>query len=32
MQEMGLAPVVHLAGGFTAWTEAGGEVEMLEKR
>ncbi len=29
-QEMGLAPVVHIAGGFTAWKKAGGEVEMPE--
>lgn len=27
-QEMGLAPVAHVQGGFTAWKAAGGEVEM----
>ncbi|MDH3230915.1 MAG: rhodanese-like domain-containing protein [Alphaproteobacteria bacterium] len=26
-QEMGLAPVAHLEGGFEAWTEAGGPVQ-----
>ena len=26
-QEMGLAPVCHLDGGFNAWNEAGGPVE-----
>jgi rhodanese-related sulfurtransferase len=26
-QEMGLAPVAHVAGGFTAWREAGGPVD-----
>jgi rhodanese-related sulfurtransferase len=26
-QEMGLAPVAHLEGGFEAWVEAGGPVE-----
>ena len=26
-QEMGLAPVVHLTGGFTEWQAAGGPVE-----
>ena len=31
-REMGLAPVAHLAGGFKAWREAGGPVEMAEKR
>ncbi|MDF2097018.1 rhodanese-like domain-containing protein [Aquibaculum arenosum] len=25
--EMGLAPVAHIGGGFTAWREAGGAVE-----
>ncbi|WP_293577207.1 rhodanese-like domain-containing protein [Phaeobacter sp.] len=24
--EMGLTPVLHLAGGFTAWNKAGGEI------
>jgi rhodanese-related sulfurtransferase len=27
-QEMGLEGVAHLAGGFTAWRDAGGAVEM----
>jgi rhodanese-related sulfurtransferase len=31
-QEMGLAPVAHVAGGFTAWRNAGGEVEKVEPR
>ena len=26
-QRMGLAPVAHIAGGFAAWTAAGGRVE-----
>ena len=26
-QEMGLAPVAHLKGGFTAWKNAGGPIE-----
>ena len=26
LQDMGLAPVCHMGGGFTAWTEAGGPV------
>jgi rhodanese-related sulfurtransferase len=26
VQDMGLAPVCHLEGGFTAWKQAGGEV------
>lgn len=30
VQEMGLTPVVHITGGFTAWTEADGEVETLD--
>jgi rhodanese-related sulfurtransferase len=28
-QDMGLKPVAHIAGGFTAWLEAGGPVEAL---
>src|SRR5713101_6661217 len=28
LQRMGLEPVCHLAGGFKAWKEAGGAVEM----
>jgi rhodanese-related sulfurtransferase len=31
-QEMGLKPVAHLGGGFTAWREAGGAVEKVEPR
>lgn len=27
MQDMGLANVAHISGGFKAWTEAGGSVE-----
>jgi rhodanese-related sulfurtransferase len=27
-QRMGLAPVAHISGGFTAWKAAGGPVEM----
>jgi rhodanese-related sulfurtransferase len=30
-QRMGLAPVAHLGGGFTAWRDAGGQVEKKEK-
>jgi rhodanese-related sulfurtransferase len=29
-QEMGLKPVAHIEGGFTAWREAGGLVESAE--
>ncbi len=29
-QDMGLKPVVHLAGGFTAWKAAGAPVETLD--
>ena len=32
VQDMGLAPVCHLAGGFGAWKEAGGPVETKEPR
>ena len=28
-QDMGLAPVAHIAGGFTAWLKADGPVEAL---
>jgi rhodanese-related sulfurtransferase len=28
LQQMGLEPVCHLQGGFRAWKEAGGSVEM----
>ncbi len=31
-QEMGLAPVAHLGGGFTAWKAAGGAVEPVPAR
>jgi rhodanese-related sulfurtransferase len=31
-QSMGLAPVAHIAGGFTAWKSAGGPVEMPPQR
>lgn len=31
-QNMGLAPVCHLAGGFEAWKEAGGKVEVVAKK
>jgi rhodanese-related sulfurtransferase len=31
-QEMGLKPVAHLGGGFTAWREAGGAVEKVEPK
>ena len=27
-QDMGLRPVAHIAGGFAAWREAGGPIEM----
>ena len=30
LQRMGLAPVAHMAGGFGAWTKAGGVVEAKE--
>ena len=29
-QEMGLAPVAHLEGGFSAWKAAGGEIETVD--
>ncbi len=29
-QDMGLAPVAHVGGGFTAWKDAGGRVEVKE--
>ncbi|MHC5653103.1 rhodanese-like domain-containing protein [Stappia sp.] len=31
VQEMGLAPVAHIAGGFGAWKAAGGPVESAEE-
>jgi rhodanese-related sulfurtransferase len=30
-QDMGLAPVMHVEGGFSAWKKAGGPVEMQEQ-
>ena len=32
VQDMGLAPVCHIGGGFTAWTEAGAPVEQRESK
>ncbi len=32
VQRMGLAPVAHIAGGFAAWTEAGGPTEVKERK
>ena len=32
LQRMGLKPVFNLTGGFGAWKEAGGPVEMVEKK
>jgi len=31
-QDMGLAPVAHIAGGFTAWLKADGPVEALPQK
>lgn len=31
-QDMGLKPVAHLDGGFTAWRKAGGPIEQVEPR
>lgn len=31
-QDMGLAPVAHLGGGFTAWRAAGGAIEKVEPK
>jgi rhodanese-related sulfurtransferase len=31
-QRMGLTPVAHVGGGFTAWKEAGGPVEAPEEK
>ncbi|MGE0503615.1 MAG: rhodanese-like domain-containing protein [Rhizobiaceae bacterium] len=31
-QDMGLKPVAHVAGGFSAWREAGGDVEKVEPK
>jgi rhodanese-related sulfurtransferase len=32
VQDMGLAPVCHIAGGFSAWKEAGGPVAAVERK
>ncbi len=32
LQEMGLAPICHIAGGFNGWKEAGGEIEKVERK
>ncbi len=32
VQDMGLAPVCHIGGGFTAWRETGGPVEPREPK
>lgn len=32
LTRMGLQPVLNLKGGFTAWKEAGGPVEQVEKK
>ncbi len=32
VQRMGLEPVCHIEGGFKAWKDAGGPVEMVEKK
>ena len=32
VHNMGLKPVAHIAGGFTAWREAGGPVEEKERK
>ncbi len=31
-QDMGLKPVAHMGGGFSAWREAGGPVEKPERK
>jgi rhodanese-related sulfurtransferase len=31
-KEMGLKPVAHIGGGFTAWREAGGTTEKVEPK
>jgi len=31
-QDMGLAPVAHLGGGFTAWKAAGGAIEKVDAK
>lgn len=32
VQDMGVSPVAHIGGGFSAWTEAGGPVVDKEKK
>ena len=32
VQEMGLAPVAHVEGGFSAWEKAGGPIEAVERK
>jgi rhodanese-related sulfurtransferase len=32
VQDMGLSPVAHIAGGFSAWKEKGGPVEKIEQK
>lgn len=32
VQDMGLSPVCHIAGGFGAWREAGGPIETVEPK
>ncbi len=32
VHRMGLAPVAHMAGGFSAWVEAGGPIEEKEAK
>ncbi len=32
VQRMGLEPVAHIDGGFTAWKDAGGAIDMPEPR
>ena len=32
VQDMGVTPVAHIAGGFVAWTEAEGPVEPKDKK
>ena len=32
VQDMGVSPVAHIGGGFSAWTEANGPVEEKKKK
>ncbi len=32
VQRMGLEPVAHMGGGFTAWKDAGGPIDLLEPK